>query len=79
MKIQHDKKMHFYVGGVIHFGFYLIPQISVELAFVFVCAIALFKEMYDHLSQKGTPEYLDVISTLLGAAFSSLLILMFQS
>ena len=60
-----DKQYHFIAGFLI----FLIAQLFVSdlWAMVVVIAIGTLKEVYDHLSKKGTPDINDLLFTIYGA------------
>ena len=68
--IGHDKILHFIVGfflsltGLVFFPF-------VILGFIFAFA----KELYDYYTKKGIAEINDIISTVIGASFAVIIIL----
>ena len=67
MKIPQDKKKHFVAGFAItaivslFFGGYIIGVIVAVIA-------AAGKELYDKVTGTGTPEVLDFVATIAGAA-----------
>ena len=76
--IAHDKKLHFAAGTLISLAVFAVTEdIGISFAAGLIAGIA--KEIYDKLSQKGTPEFADFIATALGAGFACLLIIMWLS
>jgi len=63
MAIQQDKLMHYLVGSII--ALLGLPFIGIAVMFLVVC-VAIGKELYDHYTGTGTPEYLDIVWTILG-------------
>lgn len=63
--IPQDKANHVIYGMIIYYlaQFILTPVATLAL----VVAFAIGKEVYDWLSKKGTPEFLDFMSTVMGA------------
>lgn len=64
LKLEIDKLYHFVAGVIIFvlFCFFVSPLISM----IPVTIIALAKELYDWMSNKGTPDIWDFIFTILG-------------
>lgn len=63
INIPHDKLLHYVAGTII----YALCSLFIGLyAIVIVLVIAIGKEVYDYVSKKGTPEYMDIIATVLG-------------
>ncbi len=67
MKITSDKKLHFLVG------------LAIALVLnIWVCILAgAGKEIYDKISKKGTPEFMDFVCTVLGGLVGILALLIF--
>jgi hypothetical protein len=61
--MQRDKKLHMIVGFIISLSAIFIPAMWALFA---VIVIGAFKEIYDKLSGKGTPEVLDFVATVAG-------------
>lgn len=60
---QKDKQLHAAAGFVIGFLFSLVsPLLGVVMAII----AGIGKEIYDKVSKKGTPEFLDFVFTVLG-------------
>ena len=65
MKIPQDKKKHFVAG------FAITAIVSLFFGYiigVIVAVIAAVKELYDKVKGTGTPEVLDFVATIAGAA-----------
>ena len=63
--IPQDKANHVIYGMIIYYivQFILSPVATLAL----VVGVAVGKEVYDWLSNKGTPEFLDFMTTVMGA------------
>ena len=63
--IPQDKANHVIYGMIIYYivQFILSPVATLALVVTF----AISKEVHDWLSKKGTPEFLDFVSTVMGA------------
>ena len=61
--LQRDKLLHYTVGTLLYATTYLLVG---YLAIVVVTVVAVGKELYDKVSGKGTPEYLDALATITG-------------
>jgi len=64
--IAPDKRLHFMAGVVLASLGLLISPIS---AMIIVALIAAMKEFYDDVSERGTPDFMDFVWTLIGGAF----------
>lgn len=61
--VAHDKLMHYLVGSVIA----LVSVVVIGVwALLLVLIAAIGKELYDKVSGKGTPEWMDVVWTMYG-------------
>lgn len=58
-----DKAYHLIAGLIIFAGVHFVNNF---LALVIVCVVAVAKEIYDKISKTGTPEYADILYTILG-------------
>lgn len=63
INIPHDKLLH-YVAGTLIYGLCSLFIGLYAIGIVFIVAVC--KEVYDYVSKKGTPEYMDIIATVLG-------------
>jgi hypothetical protein len=63
--IPTDKQLHFFSGGMLA-G--LLMPFSVQMAVFGVVFAGIGKELYDLLSEKGTPEIEDAVATILGGS-----------
>ena len=61
--MQRDKLLHYAVGTLLYATSYAVVG---YLAIVAVVMAAVGKELYDKVSGKGTPEWLDAVATVLG-------------
>lgn len=61
--LQRDKLLHYAVGTLLYATTYLLVG---YWAIVVVIAVAIGKELYDKVSGRGTPEYLDALVTITG-------------
>lgn len=61
--IEYDKALHFMVGVLIYAFTHFIDE---QFALLLVILAGVGKEIYDHYSQKGTPEIMDIIFTVAG-------------
>lgn len=63
--IPQDKANHVIYGMIIYYlvQFFLTPYAALAVVAVF----AVGKEVYDWVSGKGTPEFLDIMATILGS------------
>lgn len=69
INIPHDKLLHYVVGTVV----YSLCSLFIGMyAIVIVLVIAIGKEVYDYVSKKGTPEYMDAVATVLGGVIGLL-------
>jgi len=61
--IPHDKALHF-IAGVLLFavGHFIDPMVGLALAFGY----GVGKEVYDKVSGKGNPEWMDFVYTVAG-------------
>jgi hypothetical protein len=59
-----DKANHFVYGVIIYTLFNLVFHPLISLIFLMVISIG--KEVYDYLSDTGTPDYKDALWTLMG-------------
>lgn len=71
--IPYDKALHYIVGNAtaipVIFGMMLLnlsPFKVTIYCLAIICALAVFKEVYDRLSHTGTVDANDVVYTLLG-------------
>ena len=72
MDIPKDKQGHIFVGFVLAAGAGFIWQ-SYVLAFLFVSAFAIGKEIYDYFNQDNhSVEFLDIIASYVGGIFGSI-------
>ena len=66
MKIPQDKKMHFVAG------FAITAIVSLFFGYIIGVIVAVIaaagKELYDKVTGTGTPEVLDFVATIAGAA-----------
>lgn len=58
-----DKAYHMIAGMILYAGFHFINPL---VALAIVALIAVIKEVYDKISKTGTPEYADILFTILG-------------
>ncbi len=65
MNIPQDKRKHFIAG----FGIAIVASLSVGYLIAVILAIlaGAGKEIYDKVTGKGTPEFLDFVATVVGA------------
>lgn len=63
IQIPQDKLIHYVIGTLLYAATYLLVG---YLAIVVVIVVAVGKELYDKVSGKGTPEYLDALITITG-------------
>lgn len=65
MNISQDKSKHFIAG----FGIAIIASLFVGYLIAVIVAIlaGAGKEIYDKVTGKGTPEFLDFVATVVGA------------
>jgi hypothetical protein len=70
--IPQDKVLHFVVGfaGSLVIGLLLTPL----WGFLLACTTGVGKEVYDKLSQRGTPELMDALATIAGGVLAMELI-----
>lgn len=68
----YDKLLHFWVGMVLYL--FLEKLLSGWVSIISIIFLALLVELFDKISKKGTPEYMDVIYTAAGAILTMLLI-----
>ena len=71
--IARDKIYHFIAGIVITIIVYMLTK-SILIGFICTSLIGTIKEMYDELSNKGTPEILDYVYTILGSIIVCIII-----
>lgn len=64
--VEKDKLIHF-AAGILAFAA-ILPFAGPWFAFAVACIAAIGKEAYDHLTGKGTPEWLDAAATAAGGA-----------
>lgn len=63
-KFQTDKLLHDFIGTtitLISFLLVIIFSLSLEHILYIPFVIAITKELYDRLSKKGTPEWMDIL------------------
>jgi hypothetical protein len=68
--LPQDKANHFIYGAVITSTISCFKPVSI--AFLVCIAIALAKEIYDLISEKGTPEFTDFIFTVVGSSTTAI-------
>ena len=61
--LSRDKLLHYTVGTLLYVATYWLMG---YWALVVVIVAAVGKEVYDKVSGKGTPEWLDAIATVIG-------------
>lgn len=60
---KEDKLKHFYIGSFVLF--ICLCFFSMWWSFLIVSLVAITKEIFDYISKKGTPEFLDFLFTIL--------------
>ena len=68
MKIPQDKKKHFVAGFAITAIVSLFFGYIIGVIVAVIAAAAAGKELYDKVTGTGTPEVLDFVATIAGAA-----------
>lgn len=71
--MRRDLVLHFYGGAAIFISVQAVIYVffayhSYTIPAITVVAIGVGKEVYDRVSGKGTPEFLDIMFTCLGGA-----------
>ena len=70
---QKDKQKHFVVGFVISIILGILTNYYIGLIVSII--IGALKELYDLVTKKGTPDYMDFIVTSYGATFAMLIVI----
>ena len=87
MKIEKDKKKHFYggivMGGVLQSAAILLmpkqPIASIAIVFAIVVAISYGFELFSKISGKGHYEMLDAIAAVVGGVMGMVVVIVVKS